>query len=178
MSIFQKSSKPIFICEWCDSQFSSKQVCIEHKQQCRKNAKLLAKPSVTAGSSSPSTNSYPSHLSPSPKRSRSRSPNSTQSESRIVSASPPRRLSSSSAHNSNPLAQFSSAQILACLEERNAAFTCECGVVFEDQTLYFLHRGCHNSSNPRKCSFCHYEAPNWYDFTTHFFQHKKNKPQA
>ncbi len=72
------------------------------------------------------------------------------------------------------LSKFTDEQILAKLVERSAAFVCLCGVIFKDQTLYYLHRGCHNTNDPKKCSLCGYSAKDWNDFHTHFLVHKVN----
>ncbi|XP_065337229.1 zinc finger protein ztf-16 [Cloeon dipterum] len=42
-----------------------------------------------------------------------------------------------------------------------------CGIVFPDQTLYFLHKGCHSDSNPWKCNICGEQCSNIYDFNSH-----------
>ena len=71
------------------------------------------------------------------------------------------------------LSNFTDEQILAKLVERGEAFECKCRVIFKDKTLYYLHRGCHNTNDFKKCSFCGYVANDWYDFHTHFLVHKK-----
>ncbi|EAL41056.3 AGAP010340-PA, partial [Anopheles gambiae str. PEST] len=42
-----------------------------------------------------------------------------------------------------------------------------CGIEFPDQTLYFLHKGCHSESNPWKCNICGEQMNNVYDFNSH-----------
>ncbi|KAL1115960.1 hypothetical protein AAG570_005455 [Ranatra chinensis] len=42
-----------------------------------------------------------------------------------------------------------------------------CGIGFPDQTLYFLHKGCHSESNPWKCNICGEQCCNVYDFNSH-----------
>lgn len=42
-----------------------------------------------------------------------------------------------------------------------------CGIEFPDQTLYFLHKGCHSESNPWKCNICGEQLNNVYDFNSH-----------
>uniref|UniRef100_A0A182P7N4 C2H2-type domain-containing protein n=1 Tax=Anopheles epiroticus TaxID=199890 RepID=A0A182P7N4_9DIPT len=38
---------------------------------------------------------------------------------------------------------------------------------FPDQTLYFLHKGCHSESNPWKCNICGEQMNNVYEFNSH-----------
>ncbi|GAB6027154.1 hypothetical protein CHUAL_013912 [Chamberlinius hualienensis] len=42
-----------------------------------------------------------------------------------------------------------------------------CGIVFPDQTLYFLHKGVHSENNPWKCNICGELCRDKYDFNTH-----------
>lgn len=42
-----------------------------------------------------------------------------------------------------------------------------CGIEFPDQTLYFLHKGCHSESNPWKCNICGEQCNNVYEFNSH-----------
>ncbi|XP_004526438.1 protein hunchback isoform X3 [Ceratitis capitata] len=49
-------------------------------------------------------------------------------------------------------------QILTCLF---------CGIEFPDETLYFLHKGCHCESNPWKCNICGEQCNNVYEFNSH-----------
>ncbi|KXJ80433.1 hypothetical protein RP20_CCG024991 [Aedes albopictus] len=42
-----------------------------------------------------------------------------------------------------------------------------CGIEFPDQTLYFLHKGCHSESNPWKCNICGEQMCNVYEFNSH-----------
>lgn len=42
-----------------------------------------------------------------------------------------------------------------------------CGIEFPDQTLYFLHKGCHSESNPWKCNICSEQCNNVYEFNSH-----------
>lgn len=42
-----------------------------------------------------------------------------------------------------------------------------CGIEFPDQTLYFLHKGCHSESNPWKCNICGEQSNNVYEFNSH-----------
>lgn len=49
-------------------------------------------------------------------------------------------------------------QILPCLF---------CGIEFPDETLYFLHKGCHSESNPWKCNICGEQCNNVYEFNSH-----------
>lgn len=42
-----------------------------------------------------------------------------------------------------------------------------CGIVFPDQTLYFLHKGVHSENNPWKCNICGEPCRDKYDFNTH-----------
>ncbi|KAF4529424.1 hypothetical protein B566_EDAN003519 [Ephemera danica] len=58
-----------------------------------------------------------------------------------------------------------------CLEQPPRLSSCcqciHCGIVFPDQTLYFLHKGCHSDSNPWKCNICGEQCSNIYDFNSH-----------
>ena len=56
---------------------------------------------------------------------------------------------------------------------RKKLYKCVCGILFKDQTTYYLHKSSHSSENPKKCSFCAFIAQDWYSFMTHFFSHKK-----
>ncbi|KAJ8956166.1 hypothetical protein NQ318_020717 [Aromia moschata] len=38
---------------------------------------------------------------------------------------------------------------------------------FPDQTLYFLHKGCHSDANPWKCNICGEQCCNVYEFNSH-----------
>ncbi|XP_017779970.1 PREDICTED: ikaros family zinc finger protein-like [Nicrophorus vespilloides] len=42
-----------------------------------------------------------------------------------------------------------------------------CGIAFPDQTLYFLHKGCHSDANPWKCNICGEQCCNVYEFNSH-----------
>ncbi|XP_014227776.1 zinc finger protein Pegasus [Trichogramma pretiosum] len=42
-----------------------------------------------------------------------------------------------------------------------------CRITFPDQTLYFLHKGCHSESNPWKCNICGEQCSNIYQFNSH-----------
>ncbi|XP_051170558.1 zinc finger protein ztf-16 [Leptopilina boulardi] len=42
-----------------------------------------------------------------------------------------------------------------------------CKITFPDQTLYFLHKGCHSESNPWKCNICGEQCCNLYQFNSH-----------
>jgi len=79
----------------------------------------------------------------------------------------------SEAHLMHLLTNFSDEQILTNLSQRQAVFVCTCGAVFRDRALFYMHRSCHATGDCRKCSFCGYVAPNWFDFQAHFFNHKQ-----
>ncbi|CAG0892094.1 unnamed protein product [Darwinula stevensoni] len=42
-----------------------------------------------------------------------------------------------------------------------------CGIIFPDQTLYFLHKGFHSENNPWKCNICGEQSSNIYEFNSH-----------
>lgn len=42
-----------------------------------------------------------------------------------------------------------------------------CGIIFPDQTLYFLHKGLHSEGNPWKCNICGDGCQDKYDFNAH-----------
>ena len=53
-------------------------------------------------------------------------------------------------------------------EQRNSGLQCShCRITFPDQTLYFLHKGCHSESNPWKCNICGEQCCNLYQFNSH-----------
>ncbi|XP_073846662.1 uncharacterized protein isoform X2 [Musca autumnalis] len=58
----------------------------------------------------------------------------------------------------NDSAGLNRKQILTCLF---------CGIEFPDETLYFLHKGCHCESNPWKCNICGEQLNNVYEFNAH-----------
>lgn len=50
----------------------------------------------------------------------------------------------------------------------DASMSCSyCGIVYFDQTLYFLHKALHSDSNPWKCNVCGLQCQNKYDFNSH-----------
>ncbi|XP_014675713.1 PREDICTED: zinc finger protein Pegasus-like [Priapulus caudatus] len=50
----------------------------------------------------------------------------------------------------------------------DASMSCPfCGIVYFDQTLYFLHKALHSDSNPWKCNVCGLQCQNKYDFNSH-----------
>ncbi|XP_017835742.2 zinc finger protein Xfin isoform X2 [Drosophila busckii] len=54
------------------------------------------------------------------------------------------------------------------LLNRKQILTCHfCGIEFPDETLYFLHKGCHCESNPWKCNICGEQLNNVYEFNSH-----------
>ena len=96
---------------------------------------------------------------------------------------PPPPTSTISEETQRILDQYSDEQILEELVARREVFVCVCGTVFREQALYFLHRGVHNTNNPKKCATCDYTARDWYDFTSHLFVHNnisdsKNAPSV
>uniref|UniRef100_T1JNC7 C2H2-type domain-containing protein n=1 Tax=Strigamia maritima TaxID=126957 RepID=T1JNC7_STRMM len=44
---------------------------------------------------------------------------------------------------------------------------CHCGIIFPDQTLYFLHKGLHSEGNPWKCNICGELSQDKYEFNAH-----------
>ena len=92
-----------------------------------------------------------------------------------ASANPP--TSAVSERTKQILDGYSDEAILEELVKRREAFLCVCGTVFRDQALYFLHRGIHNTNNPRKCATCDFQARDWYHFMSHLFVHKQ-KPAS
>lgn len=50
----------------------------------------------------------------------------------------------------------------------SCTLTCPyCGIIFPDQTLYFLHRSLHSESSPWKCNLCGKTCKDKYDFNSH-----------
>lgn len=112
-------------------------------------------PSRTAGSSSTSSRSH----------SETCSPNSTLDVVRMAANGSPTMV-----------AAFASASALhrqvsvgdVTITPLGAALACvHCGIVFPDQTLYFLHKGVHSENNPWKCNICGEPCRDKYDFNTH-----------
>lgn len=53
-------------------------------------------------------------------------------------------------------------------DPRTSGLQCtHCRITFPDQTLYFLHKGCHSDSNPWKCNICGEQCCNLYQFNSH-----------
>ncbi|XP_012268229.1 zinc finger protein ztf-16 [Athalia rosae] len=53
-------------------------------------------------------------------------------------------------------------------DQKNSGLQCtHCRITFPDQTLYFLHKGCHSDSNPWKCNICGEQCCNLYQFNSH-----------
>ncbi|KAG7201092.1 hypothetical protein KM043_017634 [Ampulex compressa] len=53
-------------------------------------------------------------------------------------------------------------------DPRSTGLQCtHCRITFPDQTLYFLHKGCHSESNPWKCNICGEQCCNLYQFNSH-----------
>ncbi|XP_033216799.1 zinc finger protein ztf-16 isoform X2 [Belonocnema kinseyi] len=53
-------------------------------------------------------------------------------------------------------------------DSRSSGLQCtHCRITFPDQTLYFLHKGCHSESNPWKCNICGEQCCNLYQFNSH-----------
>lgn len=53
-------------------------------------------------------------------------------------------------------------------DPRSSGLQCtHCRITFPDQTLYFLHKGCHSESNPWKCNICGEQCCNLYQFNSH-----------
>ncbi|XP_062131650.1 zinc finger protein Helios isoform X3 [Drosophila sulfurigaster albostrigata] len=62
----------------------------------------------------------------------------------------------------------STGQETELLLNRKQILTCHfCGIEFPDETLYFLHKGCHCESNPWKCNICGEQLNNVYEFNSH-----------
>ncbi|KAJ8675180.1 hypothetical protein QAD02_010966 [Eretmocerus hayati] len=81
-------------------------------------------------------------------------------------------ISISSVNNNNPL--YSNAHprgeppTSTRPDARNSGLQCShCRITFPDQTLYFLHKGCHSESNPWKCNICGEQCSNLYQFNSH-----------
>lgn len=51
--------------------------------------------------------------------------------------------------------------------EQNTLMCPYCGIVFPDQTLYFLHRSLHTETSPWKCNLCGRHCKDKYDFNSH-----------
>ncbi|KAL0268175.1 UNVERIFIED_CONTAM: hypothetical protein PYX00_010219 [Menopon gallinae] len=66
--------------------------------------------------------------------------------------------------NSNEEARKNLQRHMLSLQNLQCVF---CGIWFPDQTLYFLHKGCHCESNPWKCNICGEQCGNVYQFNSH-----------
>ena len=66
----------------------------------------------------------------------------------------------------------STREIIYKLVERGELKQCVCGLLFTDLTFYFLHKGVHNDQDPKKCALCGEKFKNYYDFSTHFYDHQ------
>ncbi|CAD6235791.1 GSCOCG00007982001-RA-CDS [Cotesia congregata] len=85
--------------------------------------------------------------------------------------------SSSSVNTSENILSISNINNLSHLREppsstrpdpRSSGLQCTyCRITFPDQTLYFLHKGCHSDSNPWKCNICGEQCCNLYQFNSH-----------
>ena len=79
--------------------------------------------------------------------------------------------------NTNPyrttLSKLTDEQIMAALVERCAAFVCQCGLIFSQQSMYNSHKEWHGTKQPKQCSHCGYTATNWNQFMHHIFTHGK-----
>ncbi len=64
------------------------------------------------------------------------------------------------------------AETILRLVESGGLKKCICGLLFTDVTQFYLHKGVHVDGEPKKCSFCQTKFGSWYEFTTHFFDHK------
>lgn len=78
------------------------------------------------------------------------------------------------AHNGNSATPICNGTITSTGQEsdlllnRKQILTCHfCGIEFPDETLYFLHKGCHCESNPWKCNICGEQLNNVYEFNSH-----------
>ena len=70
--------------------------------------------------------------------------------------------------------RFSGSQIADELVRRGALIKCDCGILFRDQPMYYLHKSQHNEKNPLACSNekCNFVASDYKEFMVHFFKHK------
>lgn len=69
--------------------------------------------------------------------------------------------------NSNDKSATTPATSFATIQHKKILPCYFCGIEFPDQTLYFLHKGCHSESNPWKCNICGEQCSNVYEFNSH-----------
>lgn len=108
--------------------------------------------------------------------------NSGEDDAMTVPKTAPATTSKGEPHPSTPLhvtatkalSRFSDEEILLELSQRQAAFVCACGMVFQDRALYYMHRSCHNPTDPMKCAFCGFVAVDWLMFHRHFLKHSNS----
>ena len=149
------ATREFYLCGLCDMTFSSKEDCREHTRSTHRMV--------------PAMNIPPPHG----HNSEHDSGQASDTTSESLEAPPSKRL-----REEPSLGDYTDEEILAKLLERNATFVCKCGIIFRDQTLFYLHRGTHSSKNPYECSFCGHVASDWYDFTSHFYFHSKKDNAA
>ena len=169
----------VYVCGWCDDTFGTKAAYKQHSHTSHEMPTPALSPATSpkplrspAGTRRPSNqNQEPEMVSPKQQR----MADSRCEEPEVLNQSPQKLPSAK--RSLVPVAKaltiddFSSEEILAKLLERKATFVCKCGIIFRDQTLFYLHRGTHSSQDPYKCSFCGHLASDWYDFNSHQYFH-------
>lgn len=88
-----------------------------------------------------------------------------------TSSTPPsyqQSLAASASSGSNPITQGDMFRSANAPSISDSSLSCPfCGIVYFDQTLYFLHKALHSDSNPWKCNVCGEQCQDKYDFNSH-----------
>jgi hypothetical protein len=71
------------------------------------------------------------------------------------------------------LDEFSNEELLLTLLDRNACFTCICGMMFKDLEMLCLHKRIHDPLDATYCSYCSRRFKTWKDFLEHIKDHSK-----
>lgn len=73
----------------------------------------------------------------------------------------------------NDLDEFSNEELLLTLLDRNACFTCICGMMFKDLEMLCLHKRIHDPLDATYCSYCSQRFKTWKEFLEHIKDHSK-----
>ncbi len=67
------------------------------------------------------------------------------------------------------LKELSTSELEDLLLKNTEVNRCPCGLIFEDSTMFFLHRTMHSDQDPLKCRECQKRFRDFYKFTEHLF---------
>ncbi len=65
--------------------------------------------------------------------------------------------------------QLNSTDLENLLLQKQGVNRCPCGLIFQDSTMFFLHRTMHSDMDPLKCRECQKKFRDFYKFTEHLF---------